>query len=458
MYSNSLIELDRAHLIHPVASYRSHEKHGVRVLASAKGATVTDASGKQLIDGFAGLWCVNAGYGHESIVEAAARQMRELPYATAYFGLGSEPAIRLAGELADRAPGDLNHVYFTLGGSDAVDSTIRFIRYYWNARGRPERDQFISVEQGYHGSSTVGAGLTALPAFHAGFGLPFDWQHKIPSHYAYRNPVGDSPQAIIEASLAALKSKVEAIGPERVAAFYVEPIQGSGGVLVPPKGWLKAMREFCREHDILFVADEVITGFGRTGPLFACSEEGVVPDLMTAAKGLTSGYVPMGAVFMADHVYETIADGAGASAIGHGYTYSAHPVSAAVGLEVLKLYENGLLDNGVKAGRRLMQGLDSLRDHPLVGDVRGRGMLAAIELVVDKVNKTPLPASAEPARRIFDRAWENGLVIRAFGNGVLGYAPPLCCTETEIDAIVERTRMTLDETLEDPDVRRALRA
>ncbi|ANL38045.1 aspartate aminotransferase family protein [Rhizobium phaseoli] len=458
MYANSLIELDRAHLIHPVASYRSHEKHGVRVLASAKGATVTDASGKQLIDGFAGLWCVNAGYGHESIVEAAARQMRELPYATAYFGLGSEPAIRLASELADRAPGDLNHVYFTLGGSDAVDSTIRFIRYYWNARGRPERDQFISVEQGYHGSSTAGAGLTALPAFHAGFGLPFDWQHKIPSHYAYRNPVGEDPQAIIEASLAALRSKVEAIGPERVAAFYVEPIQGSGGVLVPPKGWVKAMREFCREHDILFVADEVITGFGRTGPLFACSEEGVVPDFMTTAKGLTSGYVPMGAVFMADHVYETIAEGAGAAAIGHGYTYSAHPVSAAVGLEVLTLYENGLLDNGVKAGTRLMQGLESLRDHPLVGDVRGRGMLAAVELVADKINKTPLPASAEPARRIFDRAWENGLVIRAFGNGVLGYAPPLCCTETEIDAIVERTRLTLDQTLEDPDVRRALQA
>ncbi|NKL97066.1 aspartate aminotransferase family protein [Rhizobium leguminosarum] len=458
MYSNSLIELDRAHLIHPVASYRGHEKLGVRVLASAKGATVTDASGKQLIDGFAGLWCVNAGYGHESIVEAAARQMRELPYATAYFGLGSEPAIRLAGELADRAPGDLNHVYFTLGGSDAVDSTIRFIRYYWHARGQPQRDQFISVEQGYHGSSTVGAGLTALPAFHAGFGVPFDWQHKIPSHYAYRNPVGDNPQAIIDASLAALKSKVEAIGPERVAAFYVEPIQGSGGVLVPPKGWMKAMREFCRAHDIPFVADEVITGFGRTGPLFACSEDEVVPDFMTTAKGLTSGYVPMGAVLMADHVYQTIAEGAGAAAVGHGYTYSAHPVSAAVGLEVLKLYENGLLENGVRAGARLMQGLESLRDHPLVGDVRGRGMLAAIELVVDKVNKTPLPASAEPARRIFDRAWENGLVIRAFGNGAIGYAPPLCCTETEIDAIVERTRITLDETLEDPDVRRALQA
>ena len=453
MFSNSLIELDRAHLVHPVASYRGHEKLGVRVLASASGATVTDASGKQLIDGFAGLWCVNAGYGHDSIVEAAAKQMRELPYATAYFGLGSEPAIRLAAELADRAPGDLNHVYFTLGGSDAVDSTIRFIRYYWNARGLPKKDQFISIEHGYHGSSTVGAGLTALPAFHAGFGLPFDWQHKIPSHYAYRNPVGTEAEAIIAASVAELKQKVEELGAERVAAFYAEPIQGSGGVLVPPKGWMKAMRDLCRELDILFVADEVITGFGRTGPIFACTEEEIVPDFLTVAKGLTSGYVPMGALFMSEHVYQTIADSAGASAVGHGYTYSAHPVSAAVGLEVLRLYEGGLLENGRKAGARLMAGLESLKDHPLVGDVRGRGMLAAVELVVDKERKTPLPATADPARRIFDRAWDNGLVIRAFANGVLGYAPPLCCTDAEIDAIVERTRRTLDETLADAAVR-----
>ncbi|MEF0941409.1 aspartate aminotransferase family protein [Rhizobium sp. BR 362] len=456
MLSNSLIELDRAHLVHPVASYRGHEQAGVRVLKSAKGATVTDASGHQMIDGFAGLWCVNAGYGHDSIVEAAARQMRELPYATGYFSLGSEPAIRLAAELADRAPGDLNHVYFTLGGSDAVDSTVRFIRYYYHALGKPTKDQFISLEQGYHGSSTVGAGLTALPVFHAGFGMPLDWQHKIPSHYAYRNAVGTDPQAIIAASVAALRAKVEELGAERVAAFYAEPIQGSGGVLVPPAGWMKAMRDLCSELDILFVADEVITGFGRTGPLFACSDDGIVPDLMTTAKGLTSGYVPMGAVFLSERVYSTIADGAGASAVGHGYTYSAHPVSAAVGLEVLRLYESGLLENGVRAGARLMAGLRDLSSHPLVGDVRGRGMLAAIELVVDKARKTPLPAAAEPARRIFDRAWNNGLVIRAFGNGVLGYAPPLCCTESEIDAIIERTRRTLDQTLEDPDVRAVL--
>ncbi|MBZ9668477.1 aspartate aminotransferase family protein [Mesorhizobium sp. ES1-3] len=456
MLANSLIELDRAHLIHPVSSYRGHEALGVRVLKSAKGATVTDASGKQLVDGFAGLWCVNAGYGHDSIVEAAARQMRELPYATAYFDLGSEPAIRLASELAERAPGDLNHVYFTLGGSDAVDSTIRFVRYYWNAKGEPQRDQFISIEQGYHGSSVVGAGLTALPAFHVGFGIPFEWQHKIPSPYPYRNPAGEDGNAIIAASLTALKTKIEEIGPKRVAAFYAEPIQGSGGVIVPPKGWIKAMRELCREYGILFIADEVITGFGRTGPLFACTEEDIVPDFMTTAKGLTSGYVPMGAVFMADHVYDVIADGAGASAVGHGYTYSAHPVSAAVALEVLKLYENGLLENGIKAGARLMAGLAGLSDHPLVGEVRGRGMLAAVELVTDKQKKTPLPASAMPARRVFDRAWDNGLIIRAFAHGVLGYAPPLCCTDSDIDAIIDRTRRTLDQTLDDPDVRQAL--
>lgn len=456
MLANSLVELDRQHLVHPVSSFRGHEARGVRVLRSAKGATVTDSEGRELLDGFAGLWCVNAGYGHESVVEAAAQQMRDLPYATGYFDLGAEAPIRLAAALAERSPGDLNHVYFSLGGSDAVDSTIRFVRYYWHSKGTPERDQFISVEQGYHGSTTMGAGLTALPGFHDGFGVPYAWQHKISSHYLYRHPLGDDPQAVIDASVAELRAKVAEIGDEKVAAFYVEPIQGSGGILVPPKGWIKAMRDVCAELGILFIADEVITAFGRTGPLFACEDEGIVPDLMTCAKGLTSGYVPMGAVFMRDHVYETIAEGAGAKAVGHGFTYSAHPVSAAVALEVLALYEGGLLENGVKAGARLMAGLETLRDHPLVGDVRGRGMLAAVELVTDKAKKTPLPASVQPATRLFDRAWEQGLIVRSFAQGIFGYAPPLCCTEGEIDAIVERTRKVLDLTLEDPEIRAVL--
>ncbi|SCY94592.1 aminotransferase class III-fold pyridoxal phosphate-dependent enzyme [Paracoccus tibetensis] len=454
--ANSLVELDRRHLVHPVSSFRGHEARGVRLLTSAEGATVTDSEGRQLIDGFAGLWCVNAGYGQESIVEAAAAQMRQLPYATGYFDLGTEAPIRLAAALAERAPGDLDHVYFTLGGSDAVDSTIRFIRYYWHARGMPGRDQFISVASGYHGSSSMGAGLTALPLFHDGFGAPHHSQHKIASHDLYRNPNGSDPASVIASSVAELRAKVAEIGENRVAAFYVEPIQGSGGVLVPPPGWIAAMRAVCAEFGILFVADEVITGFGRTGPLFACEDEGIVPDLMTVAKGLTSGYAPMGAVLMSDHVYQTIADFAGAKAVGHGFTYSAHPVSAAVALEVLSLYEGGLLENGRAMGARLQAGLQGLSDHPLVGDVRGRGMLAAVELVTDKDAKIPLPAELGAATRLFDRAWDNGLIVRAFPQGVFGYAPPLCCTEGEIDQIVERTRKVLDLTLDDPEIRAVL--
>ncbi|WP_437123682.1 aspartate aminotransferase family protein [Rhodovibrio salinarum] len=453
---NSLPELDRDHLIHPVTSFRGHEAAGVRVLRSANGARITDTEGHELVDGFAGLWCVNTGYGQESIVEAATEQLRRLPYATGYFGLGSEPAIRLAASLAERTPGDLDHIYFTLGGSDAVDSALRFIRYFQQARGMPGKDQVISIEKGYHGSSTVGAGLTGLPAFHEGFGVPLDWQHKIPSPYPYRNPVGEDPQAIIDASTRALSDKIAELGAERVAAFFVEPIQGSGGVIVPPKGWLKAMAETCRAHDVLFVADEVITAFGRTGPLFASADEDVIPDLMTVAKGLTSGYVPMGAVFMREHVYATIADGAGSHTVGHGHTYSAHPVSAAVGLEVLRLYEDGLLENGRRMGTRLLDGLQGLAAHPLVGEVRGKGMLAAIELVTDKAARTPLPAAAEPGQRLFDRAWEEGVLLRAFPSGVLGFAPPLCCTEAEIDRIVEITARVLDRTLEDPDIRQAM--
>lgn len=457
MRSNSLVELDRAHWVHPVASLRGHEAAGVRILSGGKGAWVTEISGREILDGFSGLWCVNAGYGQQSLIDAATRQLQELPYATGYFGLGSEPAIRLASELADRAPGDLNHVFFSLGGSDAVDSTIRYIQLYQHARGTPERNQYISLEYGYHGSSSVGAGLTALPVFHNGFQVPHRWQHKIPSHYIYRNPVGTNPEAIIAASVSQLRAKAKEIGPERVAAFYVEPIQGSGGVLVPPPGWMKAMCDTCHELGILFIADEVITGFGRTGPLFVSNEDGIEPDFITTAKGLTSGYVPMGAVFMSDRIYQTIADAMGADAVGHGFTYSGHPISAAVGLAALELYEGGLLENSHRMGARLMDGLHSLADHPLVGDVRGRGMLAALELVVDKATKTPLPAAADPGQRLFDRAWDEGLIIRAFGNGVLGFAPPLCCSEDEIDQIVHRTRSILDQTLEDPDIRAAMK-
>lgn len=458
MRPNSLIELDRDHLIHPVISWKGHEARGATVLQSAKGATLTDAEGHTLLDGFSGLWCVNVGYGHDSIVDVAAEQMRRLPYATGYFHFSSEPAIRLAARLAELAPGDLNHVYFTLGGSDAVDSAVRFIRYYYNVTGRPTKKHMIALERGYHGSSTIGAGLTAIQSFHDNFDAPTTLQHHIPSPYPYRNPAGDDDATVIAASVAALKAKVEELGQDNVAAFFAEPIQGSGGVIVPPDGWLKAMREAARDLDILFVADEVITGFGRTGPLFGCEHDGVVPDLMTTAKGLTSGYSPMGAVLMSDRIYRAIADHAPAGKpIGHGFTYSAHPVSAAVGLEVLRLYtEGGILENGRRAGERFTAGLKRLADHPLVGDVRVRGLLAGVELVTDKAKRTKPSPDLGISGHLARLGYRNGVIFRAFADDIVGFAPPLCCTDEDIDTLLGRFEQTLDDVLAIADVRAAL--
>lgn len=457
MPNPSLIEADRKHLIHPVVSYRAHEARGVTVLESAQGVFLRDTDGNELLDAFSGLWCVNTGYGHASIVEAATRQMARLPYATGYFHFGSAPAIELAEQLVARAPASLSHVYFTLGGSDAVDSALRFITHYYNATGRPAKKHVIALARGYHGSSSIGAGLTALPAFHRNFDLPLATQHHIPSPYAYRSEHTDAA-ALIGASVAALEAKVAELGADRVAAFFCEPIQGSGGVIVPPTGWLKAMRDACRRLDILFVADEVITGFGRTGPLFACQAEAVEPDLMTVAKGLTAGYAPMGAVLLSDAVYQGIADGESSAVIGHGHTYSAHPVSAAIGLEVMRLYhEGGLLANGAARAPRFAQGLDALREHPLVGDARHRGMLGALELVSDKAAKTRFDPALGLPERIATEAYRQGLIFRAFADGILGFAPALSYTESELDMLFERLGKTLDTVLEAPDVRAALR-
>ena len=458
MQASSLVALDRKHLIHPLVNYRAHEQRGVTILESGRGAYLRDAQGNELLDAFSGLWCVNVGYGQESIVKAAAEQMSKLPYATGYFHFGSEPAIRLAARLVELAPASLRHVYFTLGGSDADDSAIRFITHYYNSTGRPQKKQFISLERGYHGSSSQGSGLTALATFHHHFDVPLSTQHKIASPYPYRNPVGSDPQAVIRASVEALRTKVRELGADNVAAFFCEPIQGSGGVIVPPKGWLRAMREACRALDILFVVDEVITAFGRTGPMFACEAEDVEPDLMTIAKGLTAAYAPMGAVLMSAQVYEGIADGMAQGApVGHGYTYSAHPVSAAIGLEVLRLYtKGGLLANGIAQTPHFAQGLHDLLDHPLVGDARSRGLLGALELVADKSTKARFDGSLKLHERIAEAAYRNRVLFRAFGDNVLGFAPALCYTASDFELLFARLKKTLDEVLDQSEVRRAV--
>lgn len=455
----SLVQEDRDHLIHPVASWGEHEQRGVTVLESGQGAYVTDAQGRTLLDGFSGLWCVNLGYGQQSIVRAAAEQMAKLPYATGYFHFSSEPTIRLAARLAELAPGDLNRVFFTQGGSDAIDSAVRIIRFYFNLSGRAAKKHMIALRLGYHGSTTIASGLTGLPAFHKRFDTPAPTQHHISVPYPYRSEQGSDPAAIIKASVTVLKEKVAALGgPENVAAFFCEPVQGSGGVIVQPRGWLAAMRDACRELDILFVADEVITGFGRTGPLFACEHEKVVPDLMTFAKGLTSGYAPMGAVMLSESIYRAIADSTpSGEVVGHGFTYSGHPVSAAVGLECLRLYlDGGFIANGRKIGAYFEQRLAELAGHALVGDVRSRGLLGAVELVTNKATREKPRRELKLNETVARIGWENSVIFRAFSDGVVGFAPPLCCLQGDIDLLIERFGKTLDDTLKVREVRDAL--
>lgn len=451
----ALLQADRQYLVHPVSNFTEHQRNGAKILVSGKGAFLTDINGNELLDAFAGLWCVNVGYGQESVVAAATRQMSELPYATGYFGFSSQPAIQLAEKLVEVTPASLKHVYFTLGGSDADDSAIRYITRYYNSIGKPNKKQFIAVERGYHGSSSTGAGLTALATFHHHFDLPLPTQHYIPSPYPYRSQYGTDEQAIIAASVAALRNKVDELGQGNVAAFFCEPVQGSGGVIVPPKGWLKAMADACKALDILFVVDEVITGFGRTGPLFACQDEGVEPDLMVLAKGLTSGYAPMGALLMSDAVFDGIA--ADGTVVGHGYTYSAHPVSAAIGLEVLRLYtEGGLLANAQAHEPLFSEGLRALQSHPLVGDARSRGLLGALELVADKATKARFDPSLKLSELISAHAYKNKLIFRAFADNILGFAPALCFGSLEFEQLFERLTKTLDEVLEYKAVRQAI--
>ena len=448
MQTPALTDLDSKYLVHPVSNFRDHQEKGVKILTSGNGAWLTAADGNTYLDAFAGLWCVNIGYGQQRVVDAAITQMTTLPYATGYFGFGSEPAIVLAEKLVSMTPSSLQHVYFSLGGSDAVDAAIRYITHYFNAIGKPAKKHIISLQRGYHGSSSTGAGITGLPAFHTNFDVPTPQQHKISCPYLYRSEFSTGEE-LIAASVKELEDKVAEIGADNVAAFFCEPVVGSGGVIVPPKGWLKAIADTCKRLGILFLVDEVITGFGRTGKMFACEHEGVEPDLMTIAKGLTSGYAPMGAVLMSDEIFNGIADGPNkAAVVGHGQTYSAHPVSAAVALEVIKIYEESMLAHAQTVAPYFEAKLQACMAHPLVGDARSIGLLGAIELVADKATKRQFDPALKLNETIADIAWKHKLIFRAFGDNILGFAPALCFTESDFDALFERLQLTLDEVLQ----------
>jgi L-2,4-diaminobutyrate transaminase len=446
-HSNELDAWDRDHFFHPSTHMAMHARGETpnRIVTGAEGVYIVDRDGRRSLDAFAGLYCVNAGYGRREITDAIAEQARKLPYYHAYVGHGSEPSIRLAKMIIDRAPAGASRVFFGLTGSDANETNIKLVWYYNNVLGRPAKKKFISRWRGYHGSGVMTGSLTGLDAFHKAFDLPRSpVLHTEAPYYFRRADRRMSEQEFSQYCAERLEEMIQAEGPETIAAFIGEPVLGTGGIVPPPEGYWERIQAVLRKYDILLVADEVVTGFGRLGTMFGAELYGITPDLITIAKGLTSAYAPLSGVIVSGKVWKVLEQGSDAlGPIGHGWTYSAHPLCAAAGVANLELIDRlGLVENAARVGAHFRKGLsDALADHRLVGEVRGVGLLAAVEFVADKDDRVLFDPALKVGARIAAALLERGVIARAMPQGdILGFAPPLCLTEQEADSVVAATR------------------
>ena len=441
-----LVAADKAHLVHPLTRHRAFLDAGPVLVVAGRGAQVQLADGQWLIDGSAGLWCVNVGHGRAELAKAASDQMLAVAFTPTFGGFSNVPAIRLAERLADLAPGDLEAVFFTSGGGEANESAIKFARYYWRLAGKPSKTVVISHERGYHGLAHATTAATGLAPYHQDFGpLAAEFIHIAPP-YCYRTEgdSGDRGTCPVDHS-EALSKKIAEIGADRIAAFIAEPVLGTGGVIVPPAGYLKKIREICDRHNILLIADEVITGFGRTGTYFGVDRDGVVPDMLTFAKGVSSGYVPLGGVIIRKAIWDAFHEVPNDKPLMHGFTYSGHPVSCAVALANLDILEREQLVSQVAArGRYLAKRLHELRELPYVGDVRSLGLMAGVEIVADKATKERFPSvGLARTAAVAKSAREYGLVTRPLLDDILLLAPPFVITEEEIDRAVNALRESI---------------
>ncbi|RMD95585.1 MAG: aspartate aminotransferase family protein [Alphaproteobacteria bacterium] len=437
--------LDAAHHMHPFTANAELAAKGARVITRARGVWLTDSDGNELLDGMAGLWCVNIGYGRDELAEAAARQMRELPYYNTFFQTTHVPAAALAARLAELAPGDLNHVFFASGGSEANDTNIRLVRLYWALKGKPEKTVIISRRNAYHGSTMGAASLGGMAPMHAQGGLPIPGIVHIGQPDWWSEGGEMTPEAFGRARARELEEKIAELGEDRVAAFIAEPVQGAGGVIIPPESYWPEIQRICDAHDILLIADEVITGFGRTGNWFGIETFGIRPDIITVAKGLSSGYAPIGGSIVTDEVAEVI----GQAEFVHGYTYSGHPVAAAVALENLRIMEEEGIVEHVRdvAGPHLARRWAELAEHPLVGEAKSVGLMASAALTPDKASRAPFAAEKGTVGLICrELSFAEGLVMRHVGDRMI-IAPPLVITPDEIDTLVERARRVFDLAL-----------
>lgn len=436
---------DSRHHIHPFSDTKELNEIGARVITHAQGVYIHDSEGNKLLDGMAGLWCVNIGYGRQELVDTATKQMNELPYYNLFFKTTTTPAAELATKIASLAPAHMNRVFFTGSGSEANDTVFRMARRYWDLKGKPSKKAFISRENAYHGSTVVGASLGGMGYMHSQGDLPISGISHVEQPYWFKDGNGLSKEEFGIKAAQSLEARILELGEENVAAFIAEPFQGAGGVIIPPTTYWPEIKRILAKYDILLVIDEVISGFGRTGEWFASTYFDLTPDLMPIAKGLSSGYLPIGGVIVSDKVAETLIEKGGD--FNHGFTYSGHPVAAAVALKNIELLESESIVERVKndISPYLQQRWQELASHPIVGEARGLGMVAGIELVKDKTTNERIAPDSQAGGVCRDYSMANGLIMRSCGDTMI-ISPPLVITRDEVDELIDKAKKTLDQT------------
>jgi len=436
---------DSRHYLHPFTDYQELGAKGSRIITRADGIYIWDSDRNKILDGMAGLWCVNLGYGQQALIEAAYRQMQELPYYNSFFQTAHPPAIELAELLCDISPEHFKHSFFTGSGSEANDTVIRLVRRYWDLADQPDKQIIVSRKNAYHGSTIAAASLGGMTEMHKQGGLPIPHIVHIEQPYYFGLGGGLSPEEFGLQQARLLEQKIQELGKENVAAFIGEPVQGAGGVIIPPDSYWPEIQRICEENDILLIADEVITGFGRLGEWFGSTHFGIEPDLMSFAKGVTSGYLPLGGVLISDRVANVITDNGGEFA--HGFTFSGHPVACAVALANIRILRDHGIVERVKNEKApyFQRQWSTLENHPIIGEARSAGLVGALEIVSDKSQRARFPKSQKAGDRCRDFCFDNGLVMRAVGDSMI-VSPPLIIENDQIDELVEKAHRSLDLT------------
>jgi len=442
--TTELQTLDKAHHLHPFTNYKNYSKDGGRIISRAEHIYIYDSDDNKILDGMSGLWCCNLGYSQTKIIDAATEQLHKLPYYNNFFNCSNEPSVTMAKALVDVTPEQFNQVFFTNSGSEANDTNIKLVHRYFDLMGKPEKKHIISRNNAYHGSTIAAACLGGMSYMHKQF-VGLDYIHHIGQPYWYQDGGDLDPDEFGLKVARELEQKIDEVGENKVAAFIAEPIQGAGGVIVPPQTYWPEIQRICNERDILLISDEVICGFGRTGNWFGCETFGYKPDLITFAKGVTNGFMPLGGVMVSDKISSVLSANDGEFA--HGLTYSGHPVACATGIATIDiLKEQKIIENmSANIGDYMEQRWKQLEDHPIVGEARVKSMVASLELVKDKSSRERLAAEDEGAVFCRDIAIENGVIIRAVDNALIS-APPIICNKQEIDTLIDTLILALDTT------------